>query len=150
MTKVELVVQQDCKLCTDAKKILKRLRNEVPFELLQTQLTEDHPKYKVYLVSVPVVLINGTKELAGNISEPALREALGMVYALTPFLSIAKFLEALGFLTVFVGLFNGLRGDMWTDLYFFLAGIAMFVFGRTLEKREMKRQQFNSMHGSRA
>lgn len=145
MTTVELFVQPDCKLCDDAKKILKRLRKEVAFELTQTQLTEDHPKYKEYLVAVPVVVVNGTRELAGNMSEQTLREALGMVYRLTPFLSAAKFLEALGFLAVFVGLINGLRGDMWTDLYFFLAGILIFVFGRVIEKREMKRQHLNAL-----
>lgn len=145
MTRVELFVQQECRLCEDAKKILKRLRKEVPFELKETLLTEDHPKYKEYLVAVPVVVINGARELAGNITEQSLREALGLLYKLTPLLSAAKFLEALGFVIVFVGLIYGLLGDMWTDLYFFLAGIVVFIAGRKIEKREMKRQHLNAM-----
>jgi hypothetical protein len=34
-----------------------------------------------------------------------------------------------------VGLMYGVAGDMWLDLYFFLAGIAVFSLGRLLEKR---------------
>lgn len=145
MTTVELYVQPDCKLCDDAKSLLKRLQKEVPFELKQIVLTEDHPKYKEYLLAVPVVVVNGTHEISGNITEQSLRETLGLLYKLTPLLSAAKFLEALGFVTLFVGLVNGLRGDMWTDLYFFLAGIVIFIVGRRIEKREMKRQHLNAM-----
>lgn len=149
MTTVELYVQPDCKLCDDAKRLLKRLQKEVPFQLKENFLSEDHPKYKEYLVSVPVVVINGGRELAGNISEQSLREALGLLYKLTPLLSAAKFLEALGFIVVFVGLIYGLAGDMWTDLYFFLAGIVIFVIGRVMEKREMKRQHLRFISNSR-
>ena len=145
MTTVELYVQPDCKLCDEAKGIIKRLKKEVPLDATQILLTEDHPKYKEYLVAVPVVVINGKRELLGNITEQGLREALGMAYKLTPVLSGAKFLEALGFITVFVGLIYGFLGDMWTDLYFFLSGIVIFAIGRVLEKREMKRQHVKAM-----
>ncbi|HEY4613679.1 MAG TPA: glutaredoxin family protein [Bacteroidota bacterium] len=147
MTSVELYVQPDCKLCDDAKNLLKRLKKEAPLDIKFVLLTEDHPKYKEYLVAVPVVVINGARELLGNISEQSLRDALGMAYKLTPVLSGAKFLEALGFITVFVGLIYGFMGDMWADLYFFLAGIVVFAFGRSLEKREMKRQHVKAMSG---
>lgn len=149
MTRVELYVQPACTLCENAKALLKRLRKEVPFELQEIFLSEDHPKYKEYLVSVPVVVVNGAKEISGEITEQRLREALGLVYTFTPRLMIAKFLEALGFMTVFVGFFYGLLGDMWTDLYFFLAGIALFAIGRMLEKREMQRQHKSTLEGAR-
>jgi glutaredoxin len=145
MTTVELYVQPQCKLCEDAQALLLRLRKEVPFELKKIQLTEDHPKYKEYLVRVPVVVVNGTRELAGTISEQPLREILGLVYRSTPQLLAAKFFEALGFVTVFVGFVYGVLGDIWTDLYFFLAGIAVFLIGRVREKREMKRQHLHIM-----
>ncbi|MCI0706378.1 MAG: glutaredoxin family protein [Ignavibacteriae bacterium] len=145
MTKVELYVQPDCTLCEEAKLLIRRLKKEVPLDATQIILTEDHPRYKEYLVAVPVVVINGKKELLGNITEQSLREALGMAYKLTPMLSGGKFLEALGFITVFVGLIYGFLGDMWTDLYFFLSGIVVFAAGRMLEKREMKRQHLKAM-----
>lgn len=145
MTTVELYVQPECTLCENAKALLKRLRKEVPFEFKEIFLSEDHPKYKEYLVSVPVIVVNGTKEVSGEITEHRLREALGLVYRFTPRLMAAKFLEALGFMTVFVGFFYGLLGDMWTDLYFFLAGIVVFVIGRALEKREMKLQHVSTL-----
>lgn len=149
MTTVELYVQPDCTLCENAKALLKRLRKEVPFEFKEILLSENHPKYKEYLVSVPVVVINGVNEVAGEITEQRLREILGLVYKFTPSLMAAKFLEALGFMTVFVGFFYGILGDMWTDLYFFLAGIAVFVIGRALEKHEMKRQHLRVLGTTR-
>lgn len=145
MTTVELYVLADCTLCERAKSILKRLRKEVPFELKEILLSEDHPKYNEYLVSVPVVVVNGTRAVAGEMTEQSLRETLGLVYRFTPRLMVAKFFEALGFMAVFVGFFYGILGDMWTDLFFFLAGIAVFALGRVLEKREMKRQHLNGV-----
>jgi hypothetical protein len=41
---------------------------------------------------------------------------------------------------VAAGLFYGVtRNDEWVELYFFLAGIALFVTGRILERRELKK-----------
>ncbi len=51
----------------------------------------------------------------------------------------AKLLEAIGIACVVIGLVNGIRGDMWTDLYLFFAGIVVFYVGRMIEKRQEKR-----------
>jgi hypothetical protein len=40
-----------------------------------------------------------------------------------------------GIASLMVGLVQGLYGSMWSELYFFLGGIAMFFVGRFLEKR---------------
>lgn len=48
---------------------------------------------------------------------------------------LPKSLEALGIASVMIGLVQGLYGSMWSELYFFLGGIAIFFVGRLLEKR---------------
>ncbi len=46
-----------------------------------------------------------------------------------------KILEALGIAAVMIGLVQGIMGDMWGELYFFLGGIVIFVIGRLMEKK---------------
>ena len=48
---------------------------------------------------------------------------------------LPKALEAVGIASLMVGLVQGLYGSMWSELDFFLGGIAMFFVGRFLEKR---------------
>ena len=140
---VEFYSKEDCKLCDDARKVLRRLKKEFFFDVKETKLTEDHPKYKEYFMAIPVVAIN-KKQFSGQIVENELRTFLRGVKPPTRLFYVAKSLEALGFLTVAVGLMYGLVGDMWTDLYFFLGGILVFTVGRTLEKREMTRDRVSS------
>ena len=53
----------------------------------------------------------------------------------------AKLLEAIGIACVMIGLIHGIRGDMWGDLYLFLAGIVVFYVGRIIEKRKVPKGQ---------
>lgn len=46
-----------------------------------------------------------------------------------------KTLEAIGIAAVMIALIQGIYGDMWGELYFFLGGIVVFVAGRIAEKR---------------
>lgn len=52
-----------------------------------------------------------------------------------------KFLQAIGIASVMIGLVQGIYGDMWGELYLFLAGIAIFYAGRIIEKRFVKRME---------
>ena len=140
---IELYSKEDCKLCDDARKVLKRLKKEFFFDVKETKLTENHPKFKEYFMAIPVVAINN-RQFSGNIVENELRKFLKDLKPPTRVFYLAKSLEALGFLTVAVGLMYGLVGDMWTDLYFFLGGILVFSIGRTVEKRELKRERIPS------
>lgn len=54
---------------------------------------------------------------------------------------VGKILEALGIAAVMIGLVQGIHGDMWGELYFFLGGIVVFVIGRMIEKRGLKNSQ---------
>ncbi len=142
MNIVELYSTPECGLCRDAKQLLLKLQKEFPFRIEEKNLTEDHPKYREYLVSIPVVIVNQGRTLSGNIDETSMREALKRDLKPPRLLSLYKFLEALGFVTVGTGLFYGVtRNDEWQELYFFLAGIALFAVGRILEKRELKKSK---------
>jgi membrane-bound ClpP family serine protease len=53
---------------------------------------------------------------------------------------LAKGLEALGIACVMIGLVQGIQsGDMWIELYLSIAGIVVFVIGRFMEKRIIRR-----------
>ncbi|HTP12096.1 MAG TPA: glutaredoxin family protein [Bacteroidota bacterium] len=140
MNVVELYSTKDCGLCAEAKKTLRKLQNEFPFRIEDILLTEEHPKYKEYLVAVPVIVVNHGETVSGAVDERRLRDAMRKSFKVPRLLPFYKFLEALGFLTVAAGLFYGVtRNDEWQELYFFLSGIVVFAVGRILEKRELRR-----------
>jgi hypothetical protein len=140
MNIVELYTTQDCGLCREARDLLLRLQKEYPFRLDEKLLKEDHPNYKEYLVAVPVVIVQRAETLTGKIHEKDLRAAMKKRFRPSRTILVAKFLEALGFLTVGAGLFYGVtRNDEWAELYFLIAGLLFFAVGRLLERREMKK-----------
>jgi thiol-disulfide isomerase/thioredoxin len=142
MNTVELYTTDDCGLCREAKEILLKLQKEYPFRIEEQVLKEDHPKYREYVLAVPVVILNKSGQLSGRIEEQALRTVMKKQFKSSRSILVFKFLEAMGFVTVGAGLFYGVtRNDEWTELYFFLAGIALFAVGRILEKRELKKAQ---------
>jgi hypothetical protein len=140
MNTVELFTTENCGLCREAKQSLIKLQKEYPFRIEEQLLREGHPKYKEYLLAVPVVVLNNKEHLSGRIEEEALRAAMARQFTPTRPHLVYKFLEAMGFVTVGAGLFYGVtRNDEWAELYFFLSGIALFAVGRFFEKRELKK-----------
>jgi len=137
---VELFSKDECGLCDEARKILKNLKKEFLFDVKEVTLVENHPKFNEYFLAVPVVLVGG-KEFKSQLRESELRDFFKNLKPPTRLFHVGKFLEALGFLTVAVGLMYGLMGDMWLDLFFFLGGILVFTIGRWIEKRELKRDR---------
>jgi hypothetical protein len=51
-----------------------------------------------------------------------------------------KILQLIGLIQVLLGLFYGIRGDMWRELYLLLGGLVVFIAGRMVEKKGGKRQ----------
>jgi thiol-disulfide isomerase/thioredoxin len=140
MNTVELYTTEDCGLCREAKQLLLKLQKEYPFRIEEQLLKEGHPKYKEYLLAVPVLIFNKGTQLSGKIEEEALRAAIKKEFKPSRSIMVFKFFEAMGFVTVGAGLFYGVtKNDEWTELYFLLAGIALFAVGRFLEKRELKK-----------
>jgi len=136
---VHLYSTAECSLCQKAQVLLEKLQKEFLFDLKYTTLTEDHPRFADWHIAVPVVVINDKRELKSVIDEAELRKVIREERPPTKLYYFGKLLEALGFLTVAVGLMAGMQGDMYTDLYFFIGGIAVFGAGRMIEKREMRR-----------
>lgn len=53
---------------------------------------------------------------------------------------VAKSLEALGIACVMIGLVQGIQGEnMWMELYLSIAGVAVFLVGRGIEKYTARR-----------
>lgn len=61
-------------------------------------------------------------------------------------LLIAKLIEAVGIAATAIGLFQGLYGDMWGELYLFLGGIFVFLIGRQMEKHWHRRNAGEPAH----
>jgi thiol-disulfide isomerase/thioredoxin len=140
MNVVELYTTEECGLCREAKEILHKLQKEYPFRIEEQILSEEHPKYREYFLAVPVAIINNGETLSGRIEEKALRAAMAKQLKPSPTILFSKFLEAMGFVTVAAALFYGVtKNDEWVELYFFLAGIALFAIGRFLERRELNK-----------
>ena len=141
MNVVEIISKDECSLCDQAKELLARLRSEYSFEIKETKLTPEHPLYQTYKNLFRVILAPNGRRVSGKVSEEQARELL---HSLTPpprIYYVAKFLEALGIVSLLFGFFHGMLGDMWTDLYFFLGGIVVFAVGWTMEKWEARQRR---------
>jgi len=136
---VELFATEDCGLCADALQLLTKLQKEFLFDLKHTLLTEDHPKFAEWHIAVPVVVFDGQRIIREKITDDEVRSIIRELRPPTMAYYTGKLLEAIGFLAVAVGFMYGCAGDMYTDLYFFLGGIAVFTVGRVLERRVLKR-----------
>lgn len=138
MTSIEVFSTNNCSLCDKAKEALSRLNAEFGIEIRETLLDPGHPDFARYEHSFPVIVASNGKTISGKVTDDQLKELL---VSLTPpprLYFIAKFLQALAIVTVFFGLMYGLLGDMWTDLYFFIGGIGIFLIGRVLETMEKR------------
>jgi hypothetical protein len=56
---------------------------------------------------------------------------------------LAKVLQATGIAEVMIGLITGLKGDMTKEMYFAVAGIAVFAVGWFIQRRTEKRTVLN-------
>jgi hypothetical protein len=138
MHRVELYSTEHCGLCEEAKASLKKLQANMPFEFREVQLTPEHPLYAKYLLSTPVVMIDGTVELAAPFDARRVADVLlGDQRPGIPFY-VGKALEALGLISVACGLTIGLLGDLKTEGYLFVGGLGVFLAGWLIERRHRR------------
>lgn len=78
MGKIEVKVysKEGCCLCDDAKKILKKVQIDIPFETIEVDITKDSKLFEEYRDKIPVVFINGQKAFKYRVSENELRKRL--------------------------------------------------------------------------
>ncbi len=73
---VEIYSKPDCHLCEVAKQILLKVKQEIPFEFLQTDITNDRELFEIYKEQIPVVFIDGRKLFKYRVEEKKLRKIL--------------------------------------------------------------------------
>ena len=74
---VTLLSRDGCHLCLEALAAVRRVREQVPFELLEIDVDSDPELQGEYGDQVPVVLIDGRMHSYFRLDESRLRVALG-------------------------------------------------------------------------
>lgn len=144
MTYIEVFSTTDCSLCVKAKEKLTRLNADFGIEIRETILGPEHSLFGKYKELFPVITASNGKSISGKVTDEQVRDLLLSLMPPPRVYYVAKFLQALAIVVVFFGFMYGLMGDMWTDLYFFLGGIAVFLIGWMLEKQEQSSRKKRS------
>ncbi|ACF12933.1 glutaredoxin 2 [Chloroherpeton thalassium ATCC 35110] len=76
MLLVELYSKKGCCLCDEAKKVLLKVKHEIPFEFRETKIQEDEDLLHEYGTKIPVVFINGRLAFKYHVYELELKELL--------------------------------------------------------------------------
>jgi glutaredoxin len=77
MHRVSLYHAQGCHLCESAQRVLARVRDEVPFELEQIDITGDPELERRYRERIPVVAVDGEEAFTYFVHPDGLRRRLG-------------------------------------------------------------------------
>ena len=73
---VTLVHASGCHLCESARRVLERVRSEVPFEIEEVDITGDEELESRYRERIPVVLVNREEAFSLFVHPDALRRRL--------------------------------------------------------------------------
>ena len=76
MPTVILYGRPDCHLCDEARDVLLRVRDELPFELVERDIESDDELLRRYLERIPVVAVDDRELSDFFVDEDALRAAL--------------------------------------------------------------------------
>jgi glutaredoxin len=76
---VTLYRRPGCHLCDDARVVLDRVRADLPFELVERDISLDDALHRRYLERIPVVAVDGEDAFDLFVDEPELRRMLGRV-----------------------------------------------------------------------
>jgi glutaredoxin len=79
MTEVTLYTRAGCHLCADAEAVLRRVREERPFELHLVDVDRDPELTRRYGVRVPVVALDGVEHFEYEVPADLLVAMLGDV-----------------------------------------------------------------------
>jgi glutaredoxin len=72
MRRIVLYTRAGCCLCDDAREVLERVRDAVPFELSELDIESDDALLRAYLERIPVVTIDGEEAFELFVDEQAL------------------------------------------------------------------------------
>ncbi|RFM25465.1 MAG: glutaredoxin family protein [Candidatus Thermochlorobacter aerophilum] len=76
MILVELYSKDGCCLCDEAKAVLMKVREEIPFEFREIKLNDDENLINEYGTKIPVVFINGRLAFKYHVYELELKDKL--------------------------------------------------------------------------
>ena len=74
--KVEIYSKPECHLCDEAKSVLVKVQQEVPFDFLEVDITSNRELFTEYKEQIPVVFICGKKAFKFRVNEKELRKKL--------------------------------------------------------------------------
>ena len=73
---VTLYVTEDCHLCEEAERLLRRLARKMRFRLELVDISSDAVLHERYWLAVPVLALDGEAVLSAPLDERGVREAL--------------------------------------------------------------------------
>ncbi|HEX5470222.1 MAG TPA: glutaredoxin family protein [Gaiellaceae bacterium] len=73
---VTLVQARGCHLCESARRVLSRVRADLPFDLEEVEITGDDELESRYRERIPVVLVDGEEAFTYFVHDDALRRRL--------------------------------------------------------------------------
>jgi glutaredoxin len=77
MTVLTVYSKPDCHLCVEAVAVLRRLKEELDFELAELDITRDERLHRAYFERIPVICIDDGEELCQYfVQETVVRERL--------------------------------------------------------------------------
>ncbi|MCH7754441.1 glutaredoxin family protein [candidate division KSB1 bacterium] len=74
--KVEIYSKSDCHLCDEAKSVLSKVQQEIPFDFFEVDITSNRELFTEYKEQIPVVFICGKKAFKFRVNEKELRRKL--------------------------------------------------------------------------
>jgi glutaredoxin len=75
---VTLYGRDGCHLCDEARAVLLRVREELPFALQEVDIERDDELFKRYLERIPVVCVDGEELFEYHVDEATLRRRLSL------------------------------------------------------------------------
>jgi glutaredoxin len=76
MKTITLYTKPDCHLCHEAERALRALQQEIPFELVLTDITQDPQLFERYRYDIPVVTADGVELCRHRVDGDEVRRAL--------------------------------------------------------------------------
>ena len=71
MIQVEIYSKKDCHLCDEAKAVLARVRERIPFELIEVDIEQDPKLFEQFKYDIPVVYVDGRRAFKHRVDEKA-------------------------------------------------------------------------------
>ncbi|MFH0989065.1 MAG: hypothetical protein V1799_03505 [bacterium] len=138
MHRLELYVIEDNPENSEVRNLLHSLITNFFFEYREITLTSDHPLFERFRGKTPLIIVDGKHQLSSPITREVIIQHLLSPEPIQKRYLFGRIFEVIGFCIIVISFIFGLRGDIQTDLTFFLGGMVIFAIGWLLEKSSVK------------